>query len=171
MERADNQAFYGGHMRPVEAREQDTWGTLVLGNRRRLQMTQDSLAEQLGISVRALSRWENDTAKPGTIDLARKAIKILGIDPDRGLWAAGYGGGDIDDEPDPYAWIRDMGLDPHSRVVRYILSLDISDELRLASLRREREEMLRDETRRIENVRWVVEVDQQIHHPAERKAS
>lgn len=142
-------------MRPVGDHEQDTWGSLVLTNRRRLQMTQEDVAEKLGISVRGLSRWENDTAKPGTIDLARKAIKLLGIDANRGLWASGYGD-DTGDEPDPYAYVRAMGLDPNGRVVRRILSLDISQELRLEALKRERQLQLRDEQQRLDDLEWAL---------------
>lgn len=153
----------------VKSDTTDTWANLVRTNRERLSLTQGALAQQLRVSSKTIMRWEGGSTRPDSMDLAKRAIKTLGMEPEQGLRAAGYGSDDTGDEPDPYAWIRDMGLDPNSRVVRYILSLDISDELRLASLKREREEMLRDETRRIENVRWVV--DQQAHHPGARKAS
>lgn len=148
---------YDGHMSPTPTAGSDTagttWASLVRWNRGRLGLTQDRLAEQLGVSRKTITRWESGTNRPDTIELARKAVWVLGMDQISGMEAAGYGLGQL--APDPYAYIREMGLDPNSRTVRYILSLDISDETRAAALRRERLNVLRDEARRLEDLQYA----------------
>jgi DNA-binding XRE family transcriptional regulator len=145
-------------MRPIVGPGSDTpattWHSLVRGNRERLQMTQDRLAELLSVSRKTISRWENSTYTPETMETALRAIKILGIDREIGLRAAGFGV-DEGQQPDPYAWVREMGLDPNNRVVRYILNANISDGLRMAALKRERELQLQDEQRRLETAEWL----------------
>lgn len=154
---------YVGHMRHVTEPGGDTWGTLIRRHRQRLQKTQDDLAKALGVALKTVSRWENKGARPESYSTAVAAIKLLGIDPDEGLRLAGFGPDDsATPEPDPLAYIRAMGLDPHSRVVRRILGVPgISDEMRDALLRREREFQQRDEQRRVEELEFIVEQTRQ----------
>ena len=39
---------------------QETIGKRIMQNRKQLKLTQDQLAEQLGVTAQAVSKWEND---------------------------------------------------------------------------------------------------------------
>lgn len=137
---------------------QDTWGTLVRRNRLRLELSQERLAQKVGVSLKTINRHEKQGVKPDTYELAEALIRVLGIDPEIGFRAAGYGPRQTEPDPDPYAWVRAMGLDPNGRVVRRILHMNgISEDLRLRALRRERELQLRDEQRRLDDLEWTIE--------------
>lgn len=157
-------APYGGRMRHTAAVESDTWATLIKRHRTARGLTQQALADLAQVSRETVWRWENGKQTPEdgmTVNLVVRALPTL--DRTAALRAAGFlPSGAEQEEEDPYAWVREMGLDPSSRVVRYILSLNISDELRLASLRRERANMLRDEQRRLDDIAWTIE---QRDHP------
>ncbi len=56
-------------------------GKRIAKNRKRLGMTQDTLAEQLGITAQAVSKWENDQSCPDITMLPRLA-DIFGITTD-----------------------------------------------------------------------------------------
>ena len=43
---------------------EQTLGKRIMENRKRLGMTQDQLAEKLGITAQAVSKWENDLSCP-----------------------------------------------------------------------------------------------------------
>ena len=58
-----------------------TLGKRITANRKRLGLTQDQLAEKLGITAQAVSKWENDLSCPD-ISLLPKLSKILGISVD-----------------------------------------------------------------------------------------
>ena len=44
---------------------EETLGARITFHRKRLGMTQDKLAEQLGVTAQAVSKWENDQSCPG----------------------------------------------------------------------------------------------------------
>lgn len=58
-----------------------TLGKRIAQNRKRLGMTQDKLAEQLGVTAQAVSKWENDQACPD-ITMLPKLAAIFGISTD-----------------------------------------------------------------------------------------
>lgn len=58
-----------------------TLGKRIASNRKRLQLTQDQLAEQLGVTAQAVSKWENDQSCPDITILPRLA-DIFGISTD-----------------------------------------------------------------------------------------
>ena len=41
-----------------------TIGKRIMENRKRFGLTQDALAEQLGVTAQAVSKWENDQSCP-----------------------------------------------------------------------------------------------------------
>lgn len=141
-------------MSPIGTGKSDTWGSLVRFNRERLGLTQQQLADRLGLSRKTIQRWEGTGAKPDAIALAIATIKVLGMDREAGLLTAGYAAAEGELEPDPYAYVRAMGLDPNGRVVRRILTMDISDGVRMAALRREKELQVLEEQRRLEDLEF-----------------
>ena len=67
---------------------EETLGKRIAANRKRLKLTQDQLAEQLGVTAQAVSKWENDLSCPDISTLPRLAAifgvttdALLGIEP------------------------------------------------------------------------------------------
>lgn len=60
---------------------EETLGKRIVANRRRLGITQDRLAEQLGVTAQAVSKWENDQSCPD-ITMLPKLAEIFGISVD-----------------------------------------------------------------------------------------
>lgn len=60
---------------------EETIGKRIIANRKRLGMTQDRLAEQLGVTAQAVSKWENDQSCPD-ITILPLLAEIFGITTD-----------------------------------------------------------------------------------------
>lgn len=60
---------------------EQTIGKRIMENRKRLGLTQDALAEQLGVTAQAVSKWENDQSCPDIATLPKLA-EIFGITTD-----------------------------------------------------------------------------------------
>jgi len=60
---------------------EQTLGNRISENRKRLGLTQDALAEKLGVTAQAVSKWENDQSCPDISTLPRLA-RILGVSTD-----------------------------------------------------------------------------------------
>lgn len=60
---------------------EDTLGKRIVYHRKRIQMTQDQLAEKLGITAQAISKWENDQSCPDIVLLPQLA-EVFGISTD-----------------------------------------------------------------------------------------
>ena len=60
---------------------EQTLGKRIAVNRKRMKLTQDQLAEQLGVTAQAVSKWENDQSCPDISILPRLA-EIFGISTD-----------------------------------------------------------------------------------------
>lgn len=60
---------------------EETLGKRIVQNRKRLGLTQDALAERLGVTAQAVSKWENDQSCPDITTLPRLA-EIFGITTD-----------------------------------------------------------------------------------------
>ena len=53
---------------------EQTIGKRIVQNRKRLGLTQDQLAEQLGVTAQAVSKWETDQSAPSTEKLFKLAL-------------------------------------------------------------------------------------------------
>ena len=60
---------------------EQTIGNRICENRKRLGLTQDALAEKLGVTAQAVSKWENDQSCPD-IAMLPKLAEIFGISTD-----------------------------------------------------------------------------------------
>jgi transcriptional regulator with XRE-family HTH domain len=60
---------------------EQTLGKRIVENRKRLILTQEQLAEKLGITAQAVSKWENDQSCPD-ITMLPKLAEIFGISTD-----------------------------------------------------------------------------------------
>lgn len=60
---------------------EETLGKRIVLNRKRLGLTQDALAEQLGVTAQAVSKWENDQSCPD-ITMVPKLAQVFGITTD-----------------------------------------------------------------------------------------
>lgn len=60
---------------------EETLGKRIAANRKRLGITQDRLAEQLGVTAQAVSKWENDQSCPD-ITMLPKLAEIFGVTTD-----------------------------------------------------------------------------------------
>ena len=59
----------------------DTLGKRIAYHRKNLGLTQEQLAEKLGVSRQAVSKWETGTAEPSTSNLLALA-KAFNISPE-----------------------------------------------------------------------------------------
>lgn len=66
---------------------EETLGKRIMRHRKSLGLTQDQLAEQLGVTAQAVSKWENDQSCPD-ITMLPKLAKIFGITTDQLLGSA-----------------------------------------------------------------------------------
>lgn len=57
---------------------EETLGKRIVAHRKRLGLTQDALAEQLGVTAQAVSKWENEQSCPD-ISMLPKLAEIFGI--------------------------------------------------------------------------------------------
>lgn len=60
---------------------EETLGKRISANRKKLKLTQDQLAEQLGVTAQAVSKWENDQSCPD-ITILPQLADIFGISTD-----------------------------------------------------------------------------------------
>ena len=60
---------------------EETLGKRIVANRKRLGMTQDQLAERLGVTAQAVSKWENDQSCPD-INMLPRLAEIFGTTTD-----------------------------------------------------------------------------------------
>ena len=60
-------------------------GSKLAQARRQHNLTQEQLAEQLGVTRQAVSRWESDAAYPETDKIVRMS-QLLGVSGDYVIW-------------------------------------------------------------------------------------
>ena len=70
--------LHTGEIRREKSVVRKSLGEALKENRVRCQMTQDFVAEHLGVSRQAVSKWENGTSDPSTSNLLALA-KLYGI--------------------------------------------------------------------------------------------
>ena len=91
--RALRKYLRGGEARREKAETCRTLGEILKTHRMRCQMTQEFVAEALGVSRQAVSRWETGTADPSTSNLLALA-KLFGVSAEDLLRQAAGGGGE-----------------------------------------------------------------------------
>lgn len=70
-----------GKVRSEKASVRKSLGEALKEQRLRCQMTQEFVAEQLGVSRQAVSKWENGSSDPSTSNLLALA-KLYGVSPE-----------------------------------------------------------------------------------------
>lgn len=60
---------------------EETLGKRISFHRKRLGLTQDALAEKMGVTAQAVSKWENDQSCPD-ITILPKLSQVFGITTD-----------------------------------------------------------------------------------------
>ena len=72
---------------------QETIGKRIMQNRKQLKLTQDQLAEQLGVTAQAVSKWENDQSCPDISTLPKLGSEYESIHTDpvsiQSIWRSG----------------------------------------------------------------------------------
>ena len=91
--RALRKYLRGGEARREKAETCRTLGEILKTHRMRCQMTQEFVAEALGVSRQAVSKWERGTADPSTSNLLALA-KLFGVPAEDLLRQAAGGGGE-----------------------------------------------------------------------------
>ena len=89
--RALRKYLRGGEARREKAETCRTLGEVLKAHRMRCQMTQEFVAEALGVSRQAVSKWETGTADPSTSNLIALA-KLFGVPPEELLRETAGGG-------------------------------------------------------------------------------
>lgn len=94
-----------------------TMGSRIAANRKRLGLTQDQLAEQMGVSPQAVSKWENDLSCPD-ISALPKLAEIFGVSTDELLGVASkepvYEGEVVTEKAPPEDRERHINIHLHS---------------------------------------------------------
>ncbi|MBQ9148791.1 MAG: helix-turn-helix transcriptional regulator [Oscillospiraceae bacterium] len=87
---------------------EETLGKRILSHRKRLGLTQDQLAEKMGITAQAVSKWENDQSCPDITMLPKLAAifgittdQLLGIVPEEKVHEGEVIGAHEDDDREP----------------------------------------------------------------------
>ena len=75
-----------GEVRKEKSVVRTSLGEALKEHRIRCQMTQEFVAERLGVSRQAVSKWENGTSDPSTSNLLALA-KLYGVSPEELLHA------------------------------------------------------------------------------------
>ena len=73
--------LHTGEIRREKSVVRKSLGEALKENRVRCQMTQEFVAEHLGVSRQAVSKWENGTSDPSTSNLLALA-KLYGVSPE-----------------------------------------------------------------------------------------
>ena len=89
--RALRKYLRGGEARREKAETCRTLGEVLKAHRMRCQMTQEFVAEALGVSRQAVSKWETGTADPSTSNLLALA-KLFGVPAEELLRETAAGG-------------------------------------------------------------------------------
>ena len=79
--RALRKYLSSGPQRQEEEILRRSLGEVLKAHRTRCGMTQEFVAESLGVSRQAVSKWENGTADPSTSNLLKLA-KLFGLSPE-----------------------------------------------------------------------------------------
>ena len=91
--RALRKYLRGGEARREKAETRRSLGEVLKAHRMRCQMTQEFVAEALGVSRQAVSKWETGTADPSTSNLLALA-KLFGVPAAELLRETAGGGGE-----------------------------------------------------------------------------
>ena len=79
--RALRKYLRSGEVRREKSETRRSLGETIKAHRMRCQMTQEFVAEALGVSRQAVSRWETGTADPSTSNLIALA-KLFDVSPE-----------------------------------------------------------------------------------------
>jgi len=159
-------AFYAVHVGNRSAAKSGSWATLVVEGRRRAGYTQEKLAALVGVDRTTVWRWEKQNRLPDTVELTLVVARVLGIDQDLALHAAGHVGPDA---PEPEVDPRLKGLSPDDPVVRHILSAPVSERMRELMLDRRRQQLAHRDAQDIAELQFWVESQEAQQKSGERK--
>jgi transcriptional regulator with XRE-family HTH domain len=126
---------YSLHVRNTPKAKTPSWRAFVLEARTLARMSQQALADAMGVNKSTVWRWENEDRGPESVEMALRVADATRSSRELAVAAAGFALPEEDDELDP----RLRGLDPADPVVRHIMGLDIDEETRGYMLDRRRE--------------------------------
>lgn len=135
---------YGVLMRKRDRDARQTWAEYVAAVRRATGMSRTEMARRLGVAHSTVWRWETGQQRPETPDAPEALARLLGLDVDEALAAAGLrqsGHGEPSPPPEPY--------DPEIELVRTDDRLSPETKERIIALIRRRREQSLEETRRM----------------------
>lgn len=116
------------------------------------RLSQQALADALGVNKSTVWRWENEDRRPESIDLAIKVADVTRTSRSLAVAAAGLALPDDEGDSDP----RLAGLDPNDPIVAHILALDVDDEMRGFMLDRRRQQITEQRERDLREIEfWV----------------
>jgi DNA-binding XRE family transcriptional regulator len=162
---ADNRLhpFYSLHMRNAPS-PRTTWKAYVLDARRTARLSQQALADALGVNKTTVWRWENEDRRPESLELAIKVADVTNTAREVAVVAAGFAMPQAEFDP------RLAGLDPNDPIVRHIDGLNISEQRKQWMFDRRRK-ILEDRRRAdLEEVQFLAEVERE-EPPASHRAA
>lgn len=151
------QGDYGVHVRNINPVESGTWATMVRDARAQLQLSQQALADRVGVDRTTVWRWENKNQRPDTLEIAERAIAVLNLNRDAALIATRYLTADpkaiVQPPPDP----RLRGLSPNDRVVQHIMTAPVTERQREVMLNRRRQQLAHRDAQDIAELQFWIE--------------
>lgn len=147
----------------MRSTESGDWATLVKTGRVAMGLSQQALADAVGVSRSTVVRWERNTQKPENAEVVANLAEVIREDYDRLMRAAGLAlvGRDGAPEPDP----RLRGLDPNDRVVKRVMAIweagQISETLLARALNRRKRILAERETQDLEELELLAEAERE----------
>jgi transcriptional regulator with XRE-family HTH domain len=137
--------------------ESDDWATLVKAGRIMAKLSQAAFGAAVGVARETVWRWETGKQKPENAEVVARVAKVIGEDEQRLLRAARLA---LTPGDAPKVDPRLRGLDPNDTVVKRILALDISEELRDRAFERHRRKLADRERQDLEELEFLAQREQ-----------
>lgn len=139
---------YGVHMRSTSDPGRGTWAAYVLAGRTRAGLNKTELGRLIGRDRMTVTRWEDGKHRPDDAELVARVAEVLGLDQDEALAAAGMRPG-VHPPSQPT-----LPPDPERDL---IMASDVPDAMKRRMLERLHELRMRDQQRRLEDIRWMLD--------------
>lgn len=144
------ETLYGVRVRNTSADPRSAWATFAKAAREGARLTQSELARRVGTDRTTVWRWETGRQKPENVAIVVDFARVTNIDLSEGMAAAGL----VPDVEPPTEPTRQPDVE-----IDLIMKSGAPDALKRRMLERLHQLRTRDQQRRMEDLRWMLEQD------------